>query len=97
LLDRDAPPLDHAAGRPGPSASPPRAVPVAAPLRRRQPAGAGIQGDAKPKPAAAPVDLSGMPVYIELSNCDFSSLVRLTCEYLGKSRRGVSCDAGNPD
>ena len=61
--------------------------------RRADPAGrqAGLTGR-----LAGPWNLSDMPAYIELSNRDFSCLIRLTSEYLGKSRRGVSCDAGNP-
>jgi hypothetical protein len=41
-------------------------------------------------------NLPEMTVYTELLNCDLPDMDRLTCEYLGKTCAGVSCDTGDP-
>jgi hypothetical protein len=41
-------------------------------------------------------NMTEMAVYAELLNCNVADLVRLTCEYLGKTSAGVSCDSGDP-
>ena len=74
-----------------------RAQPGRAAMTGRRAGPTGQTDRAARRPGPRRGNLSDMPAYIELSNRDFSCLIRLTSEYLGKSRRGVSCDAGNPD
>src|ERR1700733_10084259 len=62
-----------------------------------------ITGTGRPPPRSTPAPINSrwllreMSVYIELSKCDVNNIARLTCEYPGKSRGGVSCTHGPRD
>jgi hypothetical protein len=70
----------------------PRARPRALALGRnrgRQPGDGELNFSRLP-----PINLSRMPAYVALLNCNIRNLRWLTCEYFGKIPLRVSCEAG---